>query len=76
MSSTPLSVSIIYNKANTFGISDDVIVIERILKSFHRQYTFKTRLVDMREPMSQADINIHLEIPVYSAISWAHTNIM
>jgi len=76
MSSTPLSVSIIYNKANTFGISDDVIVIERILKSLHRQYTFKTRLVDMREPMSQADINIHLEIPVYSAISWAHTNIM
>ena len=30
----------------------------------------------MREPPSHSDIQIHLEIPIFSAIPWAHTNIM
>ena len=75
---TSLSVNIIYNKANTYGLTDDVRVIERILR--HLQDTVgpinKARTADLREPLIHSDINIHLEIPVYSAIPWAHTNII
>lgn len=75
----PLSVNIIYNKANTYGLNDDVQVIERILRKLQEDIghpIMKPRLYDIREPLSHCDINIHLEIPVFSAISWAHTNIM
>jgi Glycosyl transferase family 2 len=75
---SPLSVNIIYNKANTYGLTDDVRVIERILR--HLQDTVgpinKARTADLREPLIHSDINIHLEIPVYSAAAWAHTNII
>ena len=75
---SPLSVNIIYNKANTYGLTDDVRVIERILR--HLQGTVgpinKARTADLREPLIHSDINIHLEIPVYSAVAWAHTNII
>ena len=75
---SPLSVNIIYNKANTYGLSDDVQVIERILRQLQDVVgpINKARTVDMREPLIHSDINIHLEIPVFSAISWAHTNII
>lgn len=75
----PLSVNIIYNKSNTFGLNDDVDVIERILKSVQGQTSLnisKPKTVDIREPLTHSDILIHLEIPVFSAIPWAHTNIM
>jgi hypothetical protein len=75
----PLSVNIIYNKANTYGLNDDVIVIERILKRLQDSIGHpisKPRTMDMREPLTHCDINIHLEIPIYSAIPWAHTNII
>jgi hypothetical protein len=75
----PLSVNIIYNKANTYGLNDDVEVIERILKKFQDSIGHqinKPRTVDMREPLVHSDINIHLEIPIFAAIPWAHTNIM
>jgi hypothetical protein len=75
---SPLSVNIIYNKANTFGLNDDVQVIESILR--HLQDVVgpinKARTADLREPLVHSDINIHLEIPIFSAISWAHTNVM
>jgi hypothetical protein len=75
----PLTVNIIYNKANTYGLNDDVQVIERILRKIQDSVGHpigKPRTVDMREPLVHSDVNIHLEIPVFSAISWAHTNIM
>jgi hypothetical protein len=75
----PISVSIIYNKSNTYGLNDDVIVIERLLKQMQDSIGLpigKPKMVDMREPLVHSDINIHLEIPVFSAIPWAHTNIM
>ena len=75
----PLSVNIIYNKANTYGINDDAEVIDRILRKLQDSIGHpisKPRLVDMREPLTHSDINIHLEIPVFAAIPWAHTNIM
>ena len=66
------SVSIIYNKANTYGLKDDTVVIQNILGAF----TKNVKTFDMREPFVRCDINIHLEIPVFSAIPWACTNIM
>lgn len=75
----PLSVNIIYNKANTYGLNDDVTVIERVLRKLQDsigQPIGKARMVDMREPLTHSDINIHLEIPIFSATSWAHTNIL
>jgi hypothetical protein len=76
----PVSVTIIYNKSNTYGLNDDITVIERLLRSIQGlggglQFG-KPKAVDMREPMTHSDINIHLEIPVFSACPWAHTNIM
>jgi hypothetical protein len=76
---SPLSVNIIYNKANTYGLNDDIQVIERILKKLQDSIGHpisKPRTVDMREPLVHSDINIHLEIPIFAAIPWAHTNIM
>jgi hypothetical protein len=75
---SPLSVNIIYNKANTYGLNDDVQVIECILRQLQDVVgpINKARTADLREPLIHSDINIHLEIPVFSAIAWAHTNIM
>jgi hypothetical protein len=73
----PLSVTILYNKVNAFGLQEDVAVIERLLKTMSTGQTIlKPRLADIREPLIHVDIQIHLEIPVYGAIPWAHTNIV
>jgi len=73
----PLSVTILYNKVNAFGLQEDVTVIERLLKSIPSSITIqKPRIVDIREPLVHSDIQIHLEIPVFGAIPWAHTNIL
>ena len=50
---------------------EDAAVVERILRS---RYT--VRHVDIREPHVTADIAIHIRIPVYSAVSWAHKNVL
>jgi hypothetical protein len=74
-----LTVNILYNKANTFGLQDDIAVISRVLKAVEGsigQSICAPNLMDMREPHTHCDIQIHLEIPVYSAIPWAHTNLM
>lgn len=76
---SPLSVTIIYNKSNHFGLTDDISVIERLLKKLQDkigQTISKPKLIDMREPLTPSDIMIHLEIPVFSAIPWAFTNIL
>ncbi len=75
----PLSINILYNKTSTFGLSKDVKLIERILKKVQNTIGHpisKARLLDMREPHILSDIQFHLEIPVFSAISWAKTNVM
>ena len=75
---SPLSVNIIYNKANTYGLNDDVKVIDNLLRQLQDVVVpiNKARTADLREPLIHSDINIHLEIPIFSAIPWAHTNIM
>ena len=36
----------------------------------------KPRHLDVREPLTHGDINVHFCVPVYVGISWAHTNIL
>lgn len=75
----PLSVTIIYNKANPYGLQEDVAIIESLIRSFSEtlgQTIQKPKIIDMREPPSHSDIQFHLEIPVFSAVPWAHTNVM
>lgn len=78
---TSLSVNILYNKSNVFGLSDDIVVIERVLKAISSaqgsSVSFqKPRLLDMREPMVAADLQIHLEVPVFAAIPWSFANVL
>ena len=68
----PITVSILYDKSNPD--QNDVLLWERILKQL--SLTQKPRLVDRREPLVHSDIQIHLDVPVYAAIPWAHTNVL
>lgn len=36
----------------------------------------KPRHLDVREPLTHGDINIHFCVPLFVGISWAHTNIL
>ena len=75
----PLSVHILYNKTNTYGLQEDAAVIDRVLKKLQDvigQPIGKSKHLDIREPLSHCDIQFHLETPVFGAIPWAHTNIL
>ena len=75
----PLTVNILYNRTNTFGLTDDVMIIERLLKKAQDtigQPIQKAKVVDIREPLSHCDIQFHLETPIFSAIPWGHTNVI
>ena len=71
----PITVTILYDKGNPFGLQEDVLVLERLLKTVSLGFQ-KPRLVDMREPLVFSDMQFHLEVPVYAAIPWAHTNVL
>lgn len=72
-----LRTTILYQKGNTHGLSDDVVVIQRLLAALSPRGTLSTPvLADLREPLSLSDIQIHLEIPVYGAIPWGHVNLL
>jgi len=72
----PLTVHIICNKANTYGLQEDITVLERLLKSIRDVSIQKPKVVDMREPLSHCDIQFHLEVPVFGAVIGAFTNIL
>jgi hypothetical protein len=75
----PLSVHILYNKTNTYGLAEDAVVIDRLLKKLQDaigQPIGKSKHLDLREPLSHCDIQFHLETPVFGAIPWAYTNIL
>jgi hypothetical protein len=74
----PLSVTIIYNKTNTYGLEEDARMIDRMLKQVQTVVgpIGKSKHVDMREGLTHSDIHFHLEIPVFAAVPWAYTNIL
>jgi hypothetical protein len=72
-----LRTTILYQKGNAHGLSDDVVVIQRLLAALSPRGTLSTPiLADLREPLSLSDVQIHLEIPVYGAIPWGHVNLL
>ena len=75
----PLTVNILYNKASSFGVSKDAILIERVLKQLQNSINTpisKARHLDVREPNIHCDIQFHLEIPIFGAIPWGKTNVL
>lgn len=70
-----LRTTILYQKGNAHGLSDDVVVIQRLLAALSPRLSTPV-LADLREPLSLSDIQIHLEIPVYGAIPWGHVNLL
>ncbi len=71
-----LQVNIIYNKANTFGLTRDAAVLSELVRAAAPGRIGHVHLLDPREPPKQADIQFHLEHPVYSAVPWSVTNIL
>ena len=61
-----LSVNIIYDKLHTNRVN----IIEGIFKNA------SVNLLDIREPLTHCDVNIHVDIPIFSAVPWAYTNIL
>jgi hypothetical protein len=75
----PLSITILHDKGNTFGLKEDVTVLEQLMKTLQNsvgQRIQKARLFDYREPFVPSDIQFHLEVPIYAAVPWSHTNVL
>lgn len=66
-------VQILYSKANHFGLSKDVTVL---MKLFSEATGFRCSIADPHEPPKPADINVHLEVPIYAAVPWAMVNVL
>jgi hypothetical protein len=68
-----MEVGILYNKSNTFGLAQDVEVIQWALKEVDRG-NVRIRAVDPLEPPVPLDVALHLEVPYYGWMPWASTN--
>jgi hypothetical protein len=70
-----LNVNIIHNRSNTFGLATDAQVLEELLRLQTNVTIGQIHHVDPREPPRSADINFHLEVPIYGLCAWAASNI-
>lgn len=71
-----LHVNIIYNKTNTFGLARDAAVLADLVRAAVPGRIGQVSMLDPREPPKQADVQFHLEHPVYMAVPWAKVNIL
>jgi len=67
----PTQTVFLYNKANTYGLAQDVRLLEQAIKSF----TGKVRMADPLEPPVLCDLAVHFEVPYYGWMPWARRNI-
>jgi len=67
-----MSVVFVYNKANTYGIRQDVSLLDR----FFKKSGFTPRHSDPLEPPGFCRVAIHFEIPIYSWMPWAEKNVL
>jgi hypothetical protein len=64
-------------KTNRYGLSQDAEVFRHLITKLNNsKHTLHFHTKDPLEPPIPADINIHLEIPVYVAVPWASVNIL
>ena len=77
MPSTALEIVFWMKKTNKYGLSQDVQVFEHVIRELNKgMRTIHFHTKDPLEPPIAADINIHIEIPVYVAVPWASVNIL
>lgn len=70
----PLEITLLYNKANHFGLKVDAEWIQKTLQK--AKEGIRVREVDPLEPPVPCDILIHLEVPIYGWMPWATTNVL
>jgi hypothetical protein len=74
----PISVNILLDKSRINEFHNTIKNIDTILSklstSLHIPIS-KSILRDIREPNVHADIQFHIEIPIFSAVPWGHTNV-
>lgn len=68
-----MEVALLYNKSNTFGLAQDVEVLQQVMKDVDRG-GFRFRTCDPLEPPVPLHVAIHLEVPYYAWMPWASTN--
>jgi hypothetical protein len=74
----PLMINILYDKSNK-DYTDNITLIQKFLKKVQGVINYpigKPRLYDIREPNNSCDIQIHIDIPIFSAVPWSRTNIL
>lgn len=77
MPSSAMDIVFWIKKTNRFGLSQDADVFRHLLtKANNGKRVLHFHVKDPLEPPISADINIHLEIPVYVAVPWASVNIL
>ena len=60
-----IQITLVYNKANPFGIRQDALLIESMLRTYNssqRVEFAKVKHADLLEPPMPCDIAIHLEM--------------
>ena len=67
----PTQTVFLYNKANTYGLAQDVRLLEDAIKSV----TGKVRMADPLEPPVLCDLAVHFEVPYYGWMPWARRNV-
>jgi len=60
----------IYNKSNTYGLLQDVRLLESAMKGQ------KVRHADPLEPPTPCELAVHFEVPHYSWMCWAQRNVI
>ena len=77
MPSSNLDIVFWVKKTNRFGLSQDAEVFRHLFtKANNGKRVLHFHMKDPLEPPIPADINIHLEIPVYVAVPWASVNLL
>jgi hypothetical protein len=70
-----MDVAILYNKANQFGLKQDVEMIRQGIRNAGLG-TVQIREADPLEPPVNVHVAIHLEVPVYGWMPWASVNLL
>lgn len=74
-----VQITLVYNKANPYGIRHDAEVLESMIRHFNSSVGVKyakVKHVDLLEPPQPTDICIHLEIPCTAWMPFAYKNIL
>lgn len=72
-----MNINIVYNRSNVYGLAADATVLTAAIRATAPPGAIgQIHIVDPREPPRAADIQFHLEHPIYAACPWATVNIL